>query len=103
MNLRRLLWIVLVWVSGALRSIEASGAPGEWPAPGGDTSESHFSALEQINAENVSLLKLAWQFDVPDGVSLTSTPLMVGRTLYFSADRGIVHALDAATGARLWT
>jgi len=103
MKLQRGLCVVLMLAIGAVQTAQARDLSGEWTAPGGDHSESHFSALQQINADNVSQLKLAWHFDVPDGVSLTSTPLMVGRTLFFSADRGIVHALDAATGAHRWT
>lgn len=103
MNLQRWLCGLLVLAMSGVHSSWAGDASSEWSAPGGDESERHFSTLQEINAANVAQLKLAWHFEVPDGVSLTSTPLMVGRTLYFSADRGIVHALDATSGAHRWT
>lgn len=80
-----------------------AAANNDWPAPGRDHTESHFSPLDQIHTGNVGELGIVWSYDVPDGVSLTSTPLMVEDRLLFSADRGIVHALDARTGKHLWT
>ena len=67
-----------------------------------------YSPLDQINADNVHELEIAWQFDTghfgpsPEVYSV-STPLMVNGTLYAAvgATRNVV-ALDAATGQLLW-
>ena len=75
----------------------------DWPSYGLDHTEQRFSPLTQINRSNVSKLGLDWALDVPDAVSLNSTPLFIGGTLYFSADRGIVHAVDARTGRLRWS
>ncbi len=99
--MRKAIIVVGVWLLSG--SVLTAAANKDWSAPGRDHTESHFSPLDQINVDTVKRLGIAWSFDVPDGVSLTSTPLMIGGKLYFSADRGIVYALDARTGSHLWT
>ncbi len=84
----------------------------EWPYYGGDQAGSHYSALTQINRENVGKLKLAWQwragekpmpqYKTTPGV-FEVTPLMVGGTLYLSTAYNRVVALDPATGVERWT
>jgi len=74
-----------------------------WPSYGLDHTEQRFSPLAQINRGNVSELGLDWALDVPDAVSLNSTPLFIDGRLYFSADRAIVHAVDAETGSLIWS
>ncbi len=75
----------------------------QWMSYGNDYTEQRFSTAAQINTETVAKLSLDWSFDVPDAVSLNSTPLMVNGVLYFSADRALVHAVDASSGKLLWT
>ena len=95
----RLLSMLLV---GVLAKTSAF-ADTEWRTYGLDYNETRHSKLNQINASSVADLQLAWSYDVPDAVSLNSTPLMIDGTLYFSADRAIVHAIDARTGQWNWT
>src|SRR3954464_4002231 len=39
------------------------GAPnGEWPTYGGDLGNTHYSALDQIKADNFNSLEIAWRF-----------------------------------------
>jgi quinohemoprotein ethanol dehydrogenase len=77
--------------------------PGGWASYGRDYTEQRFSPLDAINRETVSRLGLDWALEVPGAVSLNSTPLVVGDTLYFSADRAIVHAVNARTGELRWS
>lgn len=80
----------------------------EWTHLGGDEASTRYSPLDQINAENVETLELAWSFDIgPFGpiaetISVT-TPIMVGGTMYTTAGatRNVV-ALDPVTGQLLW-
>ncbi len=91
-------------LSACLLASPAQAQPdSNWPSYGLDHTEQRFSPLTQINGENVSELGLDWALDVPDAVSLNSTPLFIDGTLYFSADRGIVHAVDAETGTLIWS
>ena len=82
---------------------------GEWPSYTGDTRGSRHSPLSQINAANFGTLEVAWRFKTDSlgprpEFKLEGTPLMVGGVLYATGGTGrAVVALDAATGALLWT
>jgi quinoprotein glucose dehydrogenase len=90
--------------------IAQSGAPkGEWPHWGGDQGNTKYSALDQINKENVKNLRIAWRwksenFGPRPQNNMEGTPLMVGGVLYAVAGfRPNVVAIDGATGETLWT
>lgn len=94
--------LVLVLSAPSILASTAFAAT-EWRTYGLNYNETRHAELTQINRNTVAELKLAWSYDVPDAVSLNSTPLMIGDTLYFSADRAVVHAIDARTGKWRWT
>ena len=75
----------------------------DWPAYGRTHNEQRFSPLDQINAKNVSALKVDWYLDLPDTSALAATPLVVGGVMYFTGSRNIVHAVDAVSGKKLWS
>jgi len=81
---------------------------GDWPDYNGNMAAQRYSPLDQINAENVSSLKVAWRFSTEKfGPSAefnnTGTPLEVDGVVYLTAGatRNVV-ALDAASGQLLW-
>lgn len=74
-----------------------------WSSYGLDYTEQRFSPLTQVDRESVAGLRLDWAFDVPNAVSINSTPLAIDGVIYFSADRAIVHAVAADTGKPLWS
>ena len=87
---------------------------GEWPAYASDKASSKYSPLDQINKENVARLQIAWrQSSIPDEARHGSTipaparsqntPLMVDGLLYISTGLGSIAALDATTGAVVWS
>lgn len=81
---------------------------GEWPSYGGDTGNTRYAPLDQINASNFDKLEVAWRFKTDNlgprpEFNLECTPLMVKGVLYATAGtRREVVALDAATGELLW-
>ena len=84
-------------------------AKGEWPSHTGDTRGSRYAPFDQITAANFSTLEVAWRFKTDSlgprpEFKLEGTPLMVGGVLFATGgtSRGVV-ALDASTGAKLWT
>jgi quinoprotein glucose dehydrogenase len=87
------------------------GAPktGEWMRSLGDGGSTRYSPLDQINADNVKDLKIAWvwrgdNFGAALETKNETTPLMVNGRLYFTAgNRRSVVAADPATGETLWT
>ena len=87
---------------------------GEWPVHGGDTAYTRYVPLDQINANNVNDLRVAWRRPAVDASlharfpdlqysnNLRSTPLMVDGVLYASNGIGLVEAFDPATGETQW-
>jgi acido-empty-quinoprotein group A len=81
-----------------------------WPTHHGDFTGRRFSTLTQIDESNVSRLQPAWtssfadvgpQRGAPTPV-IKATPLLVNGVLYVTLPN-YVYALNAHTGARLWT
>ena len=75
----------------------------DWPSYGLDYSESRFSRLQQVNAENAKDLGLAWSYDLESIRGVEATPVVVDGIMYVTASWSVVHAIDARTGQRLWS
>jgi alcohol dehydrogenase (cytochrome c) len=84
-------------------SLLAAGAGADWPAPGGSLANHNFSSLDQINAVNVGDLVPVWMYSTGIEGAIETSPVVVGNTLYATTAGGRVVALNAATGAELWT
>lgn len=85
-----------------------SVANGDWPSYHGSDFAQRYSPLDQINAENVGSLAMAWNFSTEHfGPSADftnpSTPLEIDGVLYVNVGptRNVV-ALDATNGQVLW-
>jgi quinoprotein glucose dehydrogenase len=93
-------------VGGELPNAMAETAGADWPAYGGTHGAQRYSALAQINRENVGRLERAWTFrtgDLPEEKwGAETTPLKVGDTLYLCSARNVLIALDARTGQQRW-
>ncbi|MBK7948545.1 MAG: PQQ-dependent dehydrogenase, methanol/ethanol family [Deltaproteobacteria bacterium] len=91
----------------AVRAVDrariVAAAPGEWTSHGRNYAEQRYSPLDQITEANVTDLGLAWSFDLQSDHGVEATPLVADGVMYVSAPWSIVHALDAATGAKVWT
>jgi PQQ-dependent dehydrogenase (methanol/ethanol family) len=83
--------------------VNADQAPGNWMTYGRTYSEQRFSPLQQITDRNVNRLGLAWYFDLDTRRGQESTPLVIDGVMYFTTAWSKVVALDAATGAKLWS
>lgn len=57
----------------------------------------------QINAKNVSQLKLSWVFAFPNSSRARAQPTIAGNTLFTADQHGIIYALDRSTGCVRWT
>jgi PQQ-dependent dehydrogenase (methanol/ethanol family) len=86
----------------AQRLENADAEPGNWMSHGRTYSEQRFSPLDQINASNLSRLKLAWYYDIDEYRPVEATPIVVDGVMYSTAAWGVVYAIDAATGKQLW-
>ena len=97
----------------ALAALPAGGQTVEWPAYAADQAGTKYLPLDQIDAETVADLEIAWRQPViPDAirngetargpVASQTTPLMAGGLLYFSTGLGTVAALKPTTGEVVW-
>ena len=101
--------ISVVWSMWTLPTPE--GVDRQWYTVAGDSYSSRYSPLDQIDADNVAGLALAWTWVVDDsevaggvraGRPFRAAPLMVGGTLYVSTPLNRVVALDPGSGAMRW-
>lgn len=73
----------------------ASADDGQWPMPAHDYAATRYSAQDQINAGNVSTLKLDWTFSTGVLKGHEAAPLVVGATMYIVTPYpNILYALD---------
>ncbi|MXP28122.1 PQQ-dependent dehydrogenase, methanol/ethanol family [Porphyrobacter algicida] len=87
---------------GVTDALIARGPGNEWLTYGGGPNEQRFSPLDQINAENVGQLKLAWYADLDTARGQEATPLMHDGTLFVTTAWSMVKAYDATTGKLKW-
>lgn len=93
---------------------------GEWRSYGGDAGHSKYSPLDQINADNVQRLQVAWTWSSVDeevrnansiirergsfrSYAYEVTPLMVNGVLYTTTSLGQIAAIDPVSGETLWS
>lgn len=77
----------------------------DWSHYGGPEDGSRYSALTQINKENVSQLQVAWTYHTGDATErsqIQCQPIFVGDLLYGTTPKLHVFALNAATGEEIW-
>jgi quinoprotein glucose dehydrogenase len=77
-----------------------------WQTVGGGSENLHYSSLAQINAANVTSLKMAWRFNSGDeyrGSDIQCNPIIVDGLMYVTTPKLRVVALDAATGKQVWS
>ena len=97
-------WILILFAVGTVQASDT-----EWRHHGGTLKAQRYSALDQINADNVGELEIAWRWSArnfgpsPERKYIT-TPLMVDGVLYATAGiRRAAVALDPSSGETLWT
>ena len=74
----------------------------DWANTGLEHNEQRFSPLDQINADTVSDLGLAWYVDLNTDRGQEATPLVVDGVLYNTEPWNITKAYNAATGEEIW-
>ncbi len=79
----------------------------DWQVYGGDATGAKYSALSQINRENVTQLKPAWVFRTDDmtpqpASTIECNPIVVDGVAYLTTPGLKLLALDAATGKQRW-
>lgn len=95
----------LLFFFALLFSLLFTGTPApytEWREYLGGPDRNHYSALTQINTENIGQLKVAWTYATPDTGQMQMSPIIVDGVLYGVSAGVRAFALDAATGREIW-
>jgi alcohol dehydrogenase (cytochrome c) len=77
-------------------------APGDWLNWRRTDNAWGYSPLDQITRQNVQQLQLAWSWSMDDTGSQQATPLVYDGVMYLPNPRGVIQALNAATGDLIW-
>jgi quinoprotein glucose dehydrogenase len=86
---------------------------GSWPFYGQNAGGSRYTSLRQVNSGNAGRLALAWTYRTGElktyegtpaleKACFETTPILIGRSLYFTTASDRVIAVDAATGQQHW-
>jgi alcohol dehydrogenase (cytochrome c) len=81
----------------------ASRDSASWLTYSGTYDGQRHSRLSQVNRHTVSRLKLSWLFPLSTTEKVETSPLVVGTTMYLTTPPSDAWALDARTGALLWS
>ncbi|HEY1391898.1 MAG TPA: PQQ-binding-like beta-propeller repeat protein, partial [Methylibium sp.] len=88
----------------AQQIIDTDANPGQWLTYAGNYAGHRHSLLPQLTKSNVGNLRLAWVAQLRQvDRDLQVSPIMAGGVMYVTESREGVVALDAKTGAVLWT
>src|SRR5713226_344249 len=99
-------------VRGLHTQADGSSREQDWPFYGGDQAGTKFSPLADIDRDNVARLTVAWEWSPLEKAladfgtrpgAFEVTPLMIDNMLYLSTPYNRVVALNAETGAELWS
>jgi quinoprotein glucose dehydrogenase len=74
-----------------------------WRDYGGASDSAQYSELAQIDRSNVRKLEVAWSYSTGDNNPYSFNPIVVDGVMYVLARHNSIVALDAATGAEIWT
>src|SRR6516165_9996905 len=113
MTMRKVLLATLLGSAAALavgtasaneELIRMSQNPKDWVMPTGDYANTRYSKLNQINAQNVGKLQVAWTFSTGVLRGHEGGPLIIGNTMYVHTPfPNKVYALDLSQeGKILW-
>jgi glucose dehydrogenase len=94
----------LLGMAGVGCGTHHNSASAGWPHWGNTAENTHYAQLNQINASNVSQLRLAWKR--PEGGTQTAWetfPVVIGQTMYYTTDTDEVLAVDARNGRQRWS
>ena len=74
----------------------------DWRIYGGNSDNTHYSPLAQINRSNVKQLEIVWSYDTGESGGLQTSPIEIDGVLYGISPSQKIFALDAVTGKLKW-
>lgn len=97
------MWILLIMCF--IFSCCDRSTPEGWEVYRGDDGRNAWSALDAINKNNVSGLKVAWTYRTGDNIgnsTIECNPIIIDKILFGISPKLKAFALDATTGKQLW-
>ena len=85
------------------RILKSDQEPQNWLSYSGSTLSQRYSQLKLITTDNAKGLQLKWVYPTQSTEKHEATPLVVDGTMYTVKNTNDVVALNATTGAVLWT
>jgi quinoprotein glucose dehydrogenase len=78
-----------------------------WKMYGGNGDNNHYSALSQVDTNNVTQLKVAWIYhtgdvDAANHSQIQCNPIIIDGVLYGTSPLMRLFAIDATTGKQKW-
>ena len=117
MRPRQTLWMTVLGLVllASVAFAQQGAADGEWRSFAADLGSTKYSPLDQIDADNIRSLQIAWRRPIVDigyremdpnlrysNVS-SAAPLIVDGVGYVPNGIGLVEAFDVSTGQTRWT
>ncbi len=88
---------------GASALLNARNDTAQWLSYGRNYAEDRFVPLDQINADTIDQLELAWSLDLDIDRGTEATPLIIDGVMYTTSAFSVVYAIDARSGKTLWS
>ena len=86
---------VLAVPAAAVAQAGSADDPAQWVMPNANYAGWNYSALDQINVDNVEQLTMAWTMQLGVHDSYEASPLVIGDTMYIvTPEPNYVYALD---------
>lgn len=80
-----------------------------WEVYKGGPEANNYSSLDQINKTNVNDLEIAWSYypnDEFEGMKIWKyecNPIVINNVMYLTSARGVLYAIHAVTGEKIWS
>jgi quinoprotein glucose dehydrogenase len=77
----------------------------DWTCYGGNKENNHYSSLTEIDTNNVTQLKIAWEYHTADADAMTQiqvNPIIIDGVMFGVSAKLKLFALDASSGKQLW-
>jgi alcohol dehydrogenase (cytochrome c) len=84
------------------RIAAAESEPGSWLTYSGNYAGHRYSALREIDRENVTTLRPAWIYQTNDLNPFEATPIVADGVMYLSEPPSNASAIDLRTGRPVW-
>jgi alcohol dehydrogenase (cytochrome c) len=109
-NALHYLLLVLMFVATSVsaqvpydRIVKAESEPANWLTYAGSYKSQRYTALDQINKQNVTQLRPLWVYQIRQAGIIETSPIVADGVMYITEPPSTVTALDVRTGRPLWS